>query len=715
MRINGVLFMGSKVKPEKTDYAFVQRHAQALSDTVRVALGFVTDRGECGMDPILRGADEVYSAFNVKLAKCAMKDDRPETEKVPDSDESVCAIPIRLDEKMVGCLIICGFIITDTGTKPAERIDRPVMTEQEFDGFLKIISLTANQVFELTGLNERQVALLEEQTKSIDAFRAFIDCIDAGVYVMDYYTGELIIYNKYYESMNKLSPGNISEKKCFEILGADTFCPFCKRDEVIDPKTGELSSISWENYLEAFDQWLQISNRGIRWIDGRLAMMVTYFDSTERKKREREMEYLAYFDEMLDMPNRMKLFLDTEKYAAPDTFLAVYDIQGLRKVNDLYGRETGDGLLHVISSWMKQLILENMTLYRIDGDSFAILMRNTTEDDARILIETIFRRFSDSWQVLLDRVEQRVLTNVTIGLFPCVVPFETISFMLNIVERVISAANATNKPLIYDETTNQVYQQHIMLEMSLKNSVLNKMEGFSVVYQPIVNPLTGKWVGLEALCRWVSPELGPIAPMIFIGVAEQHGLIDPIGTWVLTTSMKAVKENDLCGDDFILDVNLSPVQLNNRDLYHQIRSIIDAIKYPIKCLSVEITESADVHFNDHMMEILYEIQSMGLSMALDDFGTGYASFSKVGTLPVNTLKIDRTFIENIETVPFYQKTMGIMIEYAHAAGLKVVVEGVETEKQRDIVVQCGADFIQGFYYAKPMSMEEILEQRDKFI
>jgi diguanylate cyclase (GGDEF)-like protein len=253
------------------------------------------------------------------------------------------------------------------------------------------------------------------------------------------------------------------------------------------------------------------------------------------------------------------------------------------------------------------------------------------------------------------------------------------------------------------------------MEMSIKNCIFNDMQGFSVFYQPIADPNTGTWTSIESLCRWVSPEFGPVTPDKFIPIAEANGLIGFIDLWVLEQSIAQVKRWKLDTlSRFVLDVNLSPAHMGDPGLCSKIIGILKKYDFPPEKLSLEITESADVDFNERIVSMLERFKKAGIALSLDDFGTGYASFSKLNTLPINVIKLDQSFVRNVEFDHYLSHVIRIMVDFAHTAGFKVIAEGIENINQMQILLDHHVDFFQGFLFSKPLSGVDLESNLHKF-
>ncbi|MGL5435284.1 MAG: EAL domain-containing protein [Lachnospiraceae bacterium] len=587
----------------------------------------------------------------------------------------------------------------------------PVISEQEFNNLVKFLETLTKTITDLLELNyslTNKTEELERTARSLDdslkAFQNFIDITEIGAFLTDFYSDELLINNnEYREFMNDSSH---SWEQWKEI----------DKNKLLDDNGDPHGSQTVELYNKKTECWYMLKLRALRWIENRLAVMTTIADITERKNEEQKMQYLAYYDQKLKIPNGMKLQRDLQKYSSENLFIICFDTRSLREINNVYGRDIGDLLLKSIADWISGLTGPDVRLYRFKGNEFALLMKNHRQNQVEAMAADIYRRFDQAWMVDVGGIRQRVFSGTRIGVLQMVEEPDSYENLINLMERVLIAASKAEGPIFYDGEKNEEFQRDIRLQVSLKACVLNNMEGFSLNYQPVVDTCTGKWVAMEALCRWNSPQLGNIPPGIFIEKAEQLGYITAISQWVFEEAISQTKKWKLDeADNFRhISINLSPIQLRDRELLPKFIKVLEAYDFPVSKLVLEITETAEVSFDKQTIELLKAIKQAGISLAIDDFGNGYSSFLNLKHLPVDMLKTDRSFVDGIEQDEFLQKTMRIIVEYAHAVGLSVTVEGVENEKQRDIIEQNQANLIQGYFFSHPLSVAALSEKIHKF-
>lgn len=731
------------------DLEYLQKIQDSLGRIAGITTELLDPDGDALTDPTnlhafcaMMQASEQGSALCKKTKKELIKKNRgtkgSAVVSCPHSGLQTASVPIFLDEEYLGSWLIGQVRVEDINEELIEETAEqagiskdeakahikllPVVSQKEFLNvltFLETITETITNLVkmsdQLNKQNEDLVALSGRLDDSFKTFRDFISLTDLGAYVVDYDTGKLIMCNESFRNTFMLEEDEVTGLTCYNCMGYDEPCSFCPKDNLIE-ESGEvrLDSYVWEYFNEKTGHWFIVNSRGLRWVDGRVVVMTTFSDITDRKEEEKRIAYLAYNDQRLEIPNDVKL-ADDLKQADQNTYMICFDIQGLRKINDIYSRDVGDDLLRAIVGWIKGLDLPGGSLYRIEGDDFAILLSSSSEAAAMKFASQIQERFESAWHVEMSGIQQNLYAGVHMGVIAINQPIEDQSAMLNMVERVLSFARKEGRLIFFDEKMNQEIENNMQLELRLKHCVLNDMEGFTLNYQPIVQAATGQWVGLEALCRWTDDELGIIPPDIFIQQAEQLGLIGIISDWVMEEAISQVKTWKL--DElpfFVLDINLSPLQLEDRTLLPKTLELLQKYNYPPQRLSLEITETAEVSFDEKTIALLNEIRSSGISLSLDDFGSGYATFSNLKNLPVDNLKTDRSFMTGIEEDDFLQYTTRIMFDFAKAAGMSTIAEGVETELQRDIMQKNGVNMIQGYYFSKPLAKEELAKKLAEF-
>jgi diguanylate cyclase (GGDEF)-like protein len=551
-----------------------------------------------------------------------------------------------------------------------------------------------------------------------EALRKFMDSAAVIIYVADFETDEILIVNNYYASVLGVASERMEQHKCWEFVnGPDGGpCDFCPRDMDLDGN-GVLDKRpqTTEAYNPTLGIWGRCTAQAIEWIDGRQAHIISVVDVSNEKLLRDELTRLAYYDKYMDLPNRIKLEKDLADRPAGNYSLIAFDFISLRYINDAYGRKAGDLLMHSVIEWIKSFHLQHFEIYRVEGDEFCMLFDNADMMSASGLADRIHERFQEPWEINTGNEDSCISCKISICVVDGRTGFDSPETILSIVERTLEISRETAAVSVYNKEMDQILKRDLEMEISLKNCVMENMKGFEVHFQPIVDPKRGKWLGLEALCRWDSPEFGRIPPLIFIHMAEQIGLINTIGYWVLNESLRICSALHLCEvEDFFLDVNLSASQMSDESLVSKVLLALQQNDFPGVNLALEITESEEIDTGDYSKTTIEKLRTLEIKMALDDFGTGYSNFNNLKSLPVGILKTEKQFIDDIIVDTYQQYLSYLLVELAHKAGMKLIAEGVETLEQMKKLMINGADYFQGYLFAKPLNASDLEANIDKF-
>jgi diguanylate cyclase (GGDEF)-like protein len=424
-----------------------------------------------------------------------------------------------------------------------------------------------------------------------------------------------------------------------------------------------------------------------------------------------EIEHLAYHDALTGLPNR-PLFMDRLIVAMAQAGrahqkLAVFflDLDRFKDINDSLGHTTGDTLLKAVAERVRRCIREGDTVARFGGDEFTLMIPRieNIEDAAKIaqkIIDTLKIPF------LVGDRELFVTTSIGISISPGD-GTDPETLVRNADTAMYRAKDqGRDNYQLYAPAMNARALERLALENLLRKAV--SQNELALFYQPQIDANTRTLVGVEALIRWNHPELGLISPAIFIGVAESSGLIVPIGEWILRTACRQIKIWQRKIDhDITVAINLSARQFQQPDLVDMIRSAIEETGIKGSSLEVEITESSAMQNADNTVYTLRELKSLGVRISMDDFGTGYSSLNYLKRFPIDTLKLDKAFVKDVTTDPSDAAIVSAVIQMAHSLNIKVVAEGVETEAQLDFLVRQDCDTIQGYFFSKPLPVDQL--------
>jgi diguanylate cyclase (GGDEF)-like protein/PAS domain S-box-containing protein len=472
--------------------------------------------------------------------------------------------------------------------------------------------------------------------------------------------------------------------------------------------TGKLRSLK----KNGDDYWEEVSIFPIQDSEGMTTHHVKVAeDITLRKNTEEAIRFLAYYDNLTNLPNR-RLFIDRLKFSInrnrrDQELLAVMslDLDNFKQINNALGHPLGDRVLKVVSERFSECLRASDTVAHYSGDSFMILLSKVSHaDHVATVAEKLLRSLDEP--IALEDQEFHITASAGITLFP--EDGDDAASLLKNVGLAIQRAKTSggNCYHYFAPAMHEAAIKRISLESNLRRGL--RQQEFLLQYQPQFDCQSGALSGLEALVRWRDPAMGVVQPVDFIPLSEETGFIVPLTEWVLRTACQMRKEWDLLGLPPVrIAVNLSPRQFLQKNIPQMIAGILQDSRLPATLLEVEITENALTEDVDTARQILSSLRGMGVSIAVDDFGTGYSSLSQLKTYPINVLKIDRSFIKNMVDDTSSAAIVCAVIAMSHEMGLKVIAEGVENTAQAQFLKKQGCDRVQGFLYGKPVDADEI--------
>jgi diguanylate cyclase (GGDEF)-like protein len=436
------------------------------------------------------------------------------------------------------------------------------------------------------------------------------------------------------------------------------------------------------------------------------------FDITERKRAEEILQYQAFHDPLTDLPNRA-LFHEQLSLAVANAHrnqiqMAVIflDLDGFKKINDTLGHSVGDRLLKLFSQRLNSNLRDGDTLARWGGDEFTLLLphiKNAEETGklAQRLIEDLKQPFEVG--------EQRLYIKSSLGIALYPQDGEDPETLLKNADAAVYRAKEKGRDRyqFYSSTITSQVSELLKLEYLLHQAIAK--EELFLVYQPQVDIQTGKIVGMEALLRWNHPELGLVSPAKFIPLAEDTGLIVPIGEWVLKKACTQNKAWQRLGlPPFKISVNLSARQFQNANLVEMVAQILEETELDPQWLELEITETTIMGNVNFACQALERLQQIGVRISLDDFGTGYSSLNYLKRFPLHTLKIDRSFVSDLKDNSRDTAIIAAVIALGRGLNLRVIAEGVETQQQLELLRNLQCEAIQGYLFCKPIPTEEVI-------
>ena len=531
---------------------------------------------------------------------------------------------------------------------------------------------------------------------SYASLEAILENAGCGIYVVDYHTRSILYTN---QKLKDLFSRTIKAGKLEEIV-------FAEEEE---KKTHYYDEV----YFVEEERWLDVHKTEIDWVDGRKVGLCTLYDITDKKLYQKKIENQANNDFLTGLYNRMRCEQDLGRYIAKaqavncEGALLYIDLDDFKHINDGLGHQYGDVLLKAISHSFQRIEGIENSCYRMGGDEFIVIISEAVYPQMERILRDIDSIFSKPW--FLKGEDYYCTMSMGIACFPS--DGNSVDDLIRKADMALMTAKRRGKNCVeyYNDKDQASTYRRLDMEKNMRTAAMNACKEFEVYYQPIVNAQEDgtPCCGAEALIRWNSSVLGFVSPEDFIPLAEYLGLINPIGEFVLQEAAKRCKYwNDMGHPNYKVNVNLSVVQLLQNDIIKKIKKVIDDTRINPRNLTLEVTESLAINDMEHMKRILSEIKALGVKVALDDFGTGYSSLNHIREMPIDVIKIDRCFIEHLGEDDFSDAFVKMVNELANTIGVKVCVEGVETKKQLDVACDMKVCMIQGYYFGKPMKIED---------
>jgi diguanylate cyclase (GGDEF)-like protein/PAS domain S-box-containing protein len=493
----------------------------------------------------------------------------------------------------------------------------------------------------------------------------------------------------------------------FPRLTYNDFNYFNKEDKASDTNR---EAIGYKKDSSAVPIELTISKFSV---DDEIHFTIIMRDITERKRYEETIKFQAFYDSLTGLPNRAllkeRISIEMSHCKQMKQKLAVMflDLDRFKLINDTLGHDVGDKMLKEIALRLKNCVRQDDTIARIGGDEFVALLPGLVHEEnvvqvASKILEAIRQ------PILIDNHELYLTISIGIAIYP--EDGENDEALLTNADVAMYRAkeDGKNSFQLYTPALNEKALERLALENSLRRAL--EYNEFVVHYQPKVDGKTEEVVGMEALIRWQHPNWGLVPPLRFIPIAEETGLIKPIGEWVLRTACTHNKSLQNAGfPPLTIAVNLSSRQFELQDLTNVVSKILEETGLAAEYLELEITESIAMQSIDHTLKTISQLREMGVKFSIDDFGTGYSSLSQLNNFSVNKLKIDKSFVEKVDGNKDNSIIASSVLALGKSLELTVVAEGVETEEQVNFFKTNNCDEMQGYFFGKPMTNEDFLK------
>ncbi|CAE6903961.1 COG2202 FOG PAS PAC domain [Vibrio sp. B1FIG11] len=556
-----------------------------------------------------------------------------------------------------------------------------------------------NKVDQIISEHDREFLQIVEQR-----FIHIFDVFNEGLFYMNEF-GSMVFYNQCFYEQFGINAGRVNLDQWLELVHPLDRERLSKRVD---------AHINTNNERVTTTYRLRKPNGQYVWIEGVAMtketehghyMVGSHRDISERKLMESYIHQVAFHDNASGMANRAHLLLNiNELIESKSTHASIFYIQieEIKSYLNQYGSELVDGLVEKLLQTLSHLPSPNCTVYRVHDDDFAILVLDEVPlEDLQVYAKTIKRNYHDA----VVEKGQYLGSNISIGLYPCIDPEHSAEEIVRKAARTCQYANEKNKDRIavYSQKTQYAVDRYFFIEQGLKNALEERT--LSVKFQPIVSASDLQVVSFESLVRWRSKEFGEIYPDEFIPVAENKGLIVELGYQVFEKACQFIKSHrERYQNQVRVNVNVSVLQLLNSEFPSKIKAMADQVGIEPQAIVLELTETFILDNNQAAIAPLNTLRELGFSLSMDDFGAGYSSLNCFFDLPMTQIKIDKSMAWKTLTNRSSREYLKFLITMCREQNIEVVIEGIEDAKMCDFFAEMGVDYLQGYWFSKPLSV-----------
>ena len=577
---------------------------------------------------------------------------------------------------------------------------------EELDSFIHSIASVIQNIAQMRVTNNSLLS-------SYEVLKDILNNIGSGIIVCDRSSANILFENKVAGESKEIQ--NAIRECLQELMASEEYRSYLARKKAYD-EDDEADYVKpyirpIEKYSAESGLWFEIRFTNLVWIDGSEVIVCTAADITQKKKSQQKIEFQAHNDFLTGLYNRMKCESDLRKIIKQSVKDGVkgavmfIDLDDFKHINDGLGHQYGDILLQQIAAGLQSIVGLRGKCYRMGGDEFVAIVMPDMFSELERIANKVKDMFNKPWYLM--ETEYFCTMSMGIAVFPD--DSKDVHEIIRLADIAMyeSKKNGKNGYTFYDSCSKLNTARRLDIENSMRQAVASGIDEFVVFYQPVVDVRTGECSSCEALVRWDSKALGFMGPGDFIPLAEYLGLITSIGDYVLEEACRQCRYwNEHGMPDFHINVNLSVVQLIQKDVVGTVARILKKTGVKPRNIVLEITESFAINDMDRVLEIIRGIKELGPRIALDDFGTGYSSLNYIKQLPLDIIKVDKTFIDDIAEDEYAQAFIKLIVELSDTIDTSIIVEGVENENQLNILKELGVDYIQGFYYGKPVPAYE---------
>jgi diguanylate cyclase (GGDEF)-like protein len=577
---------------------------------------------------------------------------------------------------------------------------------EELDSFIHSIASVIQNIAQMRVTNNSLLS-------SYEVLKDILNNIGSGIIVCDRSSANILFENKVAGESKEIQ--NAIRECLQELMASEEYRSYLARKKAYD-EDDEADYVKpyirpIEKYSAESGLWFEIRFTNLVWIDGSEVIVCTAADITQKKKSQQKIEFQAHNDFLTGLYNRMKCESDLRKIIKQSVKDGVkgavmfIDLDDFKHINDGLGHQYGDILLQQIAAGLQSIVGLRGKCYRMGGDEFVAIVMPDMFSELERIANKVKDMFNKPWYLM--ETEYFCTMSMGIAVFPD--DSKDVHEIIRLADIAMyeSKKNGKNGYTFYDSCSKLNTARRLDIENSMRQAVASGIDEFVVFYQPVVDVRTGECSSCEALVRWDSKALGFMGPGDFIPLAEYLGLITSIGDYVLEEACRQCRYwNEHGMPDFHINVNLSVVQLLQKDVVGTVARILKKTGVKPRNIVLEITESFAINDMDRVLEIIRGIKELGPRIALDDFGTGYSSLNYIKQLPLDIIKVDKTFIDDIAEDEYAQAFIKLIVELSDTIDTSIIVEGVENENQLNILKELGVDYIQGFYYGKPVPAYE---------